>query len=102
MDENWKFDCEIPLHDGETVPLGQPPLSRPTDQKANSVTPLLLAHEASQVALANVKVSPAESFAPIIGVMPNCALLKPLLFIQLRAPWAAETAAVYMFETACP
>ncbi len=103
MDENWNVDCEMPLQLGEAAPPpGQLPLSRPTDQKAISVMPLLLAHEVSDVAFARVKVSPAQSLTPIMGVMPSWVLAKPLAFNQLRAACAPEIAAAYMSETEWP
>src|SRR5690349_20252527 len=103
MCEKAQFACEIPLHVAEAAPPpGQPPLSRPTDQKPINLILLPLAQLSTVVALARVKVSPGESFTPIIGVMPNCVEVRPMLFNWLRAPCAAEMAAAAMSETECP
>ena len=70
----------MPLQVAETAPLGQPPLSRPIDQNAVNLTPLLRAQATVSCASCKVKVSGRVSFAPIIGVMPSWVLFKPMPF----------------------
>jgi hypothetical protein len=72
MLENWYVLCDTPLHEGEAEPFpAQPPLSRPTDQKASRVTyEVPLAQFTRVCASASENISPGESFCPIMGVQP--------------------------------
>jgi hypothetical protein len=48
-------------------------LSRPSDQNETSATPWAAAWDSTVEASASVKISPALSFCPIIGVTPSMA-----------------------------
>ena len=91
---------------GEAPPPGPPGhgWSRLTDQNASRPMPLLLAKFTTACALAFVKISPAESFCPIIGVMPIPEKLdvSPADFAAARVPLAALIAAAPMSDTLPP
>ena len=70
MLENWNGDCDTPLQLAEAEPCpGQPPLSRPIDQKDSIDAPRLALRK--DCAFEIVKISPGESFWPIITVIPS-------------------------------
>lgn len=57
---NWYVDCEIDEQVAETPPPGHDPLSRPTDQKANSPMWLELAQATSWLPSSIWKIRPLK------------------------------------------
>src|ERR1700730_1780499 len=72
--ENWKLFCAMPLHVAEAEPLlGQPPLSRPNDQKDKRVR-----KEFDPAKFRTVLVSGSLNISVLVSLMPIITV-KPML-----------------------
>src|SRR5437660_2465796 len=66
-----RLPCERPLHMSEAVVLpAQPPLSRATSQNESSPRCCCCTKESTCCAFCSERISPCESFCPIITVKP--------------------------------